>query len=630
MTQRSNKYDITDFSPEYLSTRYPTYRRKRPYGATSYAYLAEEDGFTLSPNIPSICLLEEAFDLIESGMSYRDVTPFLQEALLAPITFMTVNNLYRKHRKPFLRKKTERREMPKQLKLTKKEKNYRTQKATVTREIKKLRELDEQKKIDKQGQEPKTVIPSKSEGIDPIYNIIFQPNDGPQTDFLSAEEQEVLYGGAAGGGKSFGLLADPMRYFAHPNFQGLLLRRTNDELRELKQKSKELYPKAYPGAKWSEVNSTWTFPSGATLWMTYMDKDDDVLRFQGQSYTWIGFDELTHWATPHAWNYLRSRLRTTARDLPIFMRGTTNPGGVGHHWVKKMFIDPAPENTTFPMIDLETEEVLVDPETNEPLIMAKFIPAKLMDNPYLMEDGQYRRNLLSLPESQRKKLLEGDWSVVEGAAFPEFGKNHIIEPFDIPQGWRRFRSCDYGYSSYTSVLWFAIDPGDRLFLYRELYVSKYGPEKLAREILRLERGEKIQYGVLDSSVWAKRGEGPSPAEEMILNGCLWRPSDRSKGSRAQGRIRLHEYLKIDSVTNEPSLFVFNTCRNLISHLPSIPTDPKGSDDIDPSFPMDHDYDALRYGIMSRPRSLSAFEEWAGGVPSVREHSFRPASRSFGY
>lgn len=621
------------FTQAFLDQRYPVYTRKRPYGIVSYAYKAKEDDlYTLIPNLDNIVLLEEAFDLIERGQSYRDVAPYLQEKLLASITPMTVNNLYRKHRKPFIRVKTDRNKAPAQFKLSKKEKNYRAQKSKVTREIKKLRELE----VEKAGRKKAKTTPESEVSLsdaltknDPVYNIVFQPNPGPQTDFIVAEEQEVLYGGAAGGGKSFALLADPARYFHHPEFRGLLLRRTNDELRELKQKSKELYSKAYPGAKWSEVKSEWTFPSGATLWMTYMDRDDDVLRFQGQSYTWIGFDELTHWATPYAWDYLRSRLRTTAKDLPIYMRATTNPGGVGHHWVKKMFIDPAPENQSFDAIDHETEEKLVDREGNA-LFQRRFIPAKLKDNPYLFEDGQYERNLMSLPETQRRKLLDGDWSIVEGAAFPEFGKDHIIEPFEIPNEWRRFRSCDYGYSSYSSVLWFAIDPGDRLYIYRELYVSKYGPEQLAREILRLERGEKINYGILDSSVWAKRGEGPSPAEEMIIQGCHFRPSDRSKGSRAQGRVRLHEYLKIDPVTEEPSLFVFNTCRNLISHLPSIPTDPKGTDDIDPDFPHDHDYDALRYGIMSRPRSFSAFEDWNGGKPSLREPSFRPASRSFGY
>lgn len=633
------KYTVEEV--QVLSERYPEFKKSRPWSKLGYAYkTSEEDELQAVPNWDVIVHLEHLFDLVESGQSYKSLEDYAQELLLAPITGMTLNNLYRKHRKPWNRTKTNRARQPKQLqKLSPLEKKLRAQRKTATQAQNKLRELEAKKQKKKEEQRRVRSSDVRADGVvekrekaEPAVNIVFSPHKGPQTQFLAANEQEVLYGGAAGGGKSYGLLADPMRYFSHPEFSGLLLRRTNDELRELKQKSKDLYPKAFPGAKWSEVNSTWTFPSGATLWMTYMDRDDDVIRFQGLAFSWIGFDELTHWATPYAYNYLRSRLRTTAKDLPVFMRATTNPGGVGHHWVKKMFIDPAPANTPFWIRDLETEEILVDPDTDEPLIRARFIPAKLSDNPSLADDGQYRRNLLSLSESQRRKLLDGDWSVVEGAAFPEFGAKHIVEPFEIPHEWRRFRSCDYGYSSYSSVLWFAIDPGERLYVYRELYVSKYGPEKLAKKVLELERGEKISYGMLDSSVWAKRGEGPSPAEEMIIAGCTWRPSDRSKGSRAQGAIRLHELLKTDEVTNEPSLFVFNTCRNLISHLPSIPSDPKGSDDIDPDFPFDHDYDALRYGIMSRPRAASVlFDEWAQGKPTPPQtYSFRPAQAKFGY
>ena len=131
------------------------------------------------------------------------------------------------------------------------------------------------------------------------------------------------------------MLADPLRGMNNPNFRGIIFRRTNDELRELKSVSKNLWPKAVPGIKWSERDSQWTSPAGATFWMTYLDKDDDVSRYQGQAFSWIGFDELTQWPTPHAWNYMRSRLRTADPSLSLYQRGTTNPGGAGHAWVKK-------------------------------------------------------------------------------------------------------------------------------------------------------------------------------------------------------------------------------------------------------------------------------------------------------
>ena len=166
--------------------------------------------------------------------------------------------------------------------------------------------------------------------------IVFKPNEGPQEEFLSAGERDVLYGGAAGGGKSFALLADPLRFCHNPSHRGLLLRRTLDELTELIDKSRQLYPKAFPGAKFRESKSTWVFPSGATIWFTYLDKDKDVTRFQGQAFNWIGIDEITQYPTPYVWDYLRSRLRTTDPELQqhLYMRCTANPGGVGGWWVK--------------------------------------------------------------------------------------------------------------------------------------------------------------------------------------------------------------------------------------------------------------------------------------------------------
>jgi hypothetical protein len=177
--------------------------------------------------------------------------------------------------------------------------------------------------------------------IEEQHNVIFKPNAGPQTEFLAAGEREVLYGGSAGGGKSYAMLADPLRYMGHPAFQDCCYAILQKNLGNLYLSLKKCIPKIWPGIKWSERKMQWTAPSGARLWMSYLDREDDVLRYQGLAFSWIGFDELTQWATPFAWNYMRSRLRSTAPDLPIFMRATTNPGGRGHHWVKKMFIDPA-------------------------------------------------------------------------------------------------------------------------------------------------------------------------------------------------------------------------------------------------------------------------------------------------
>jgi phage terminase large subunit len=476
-----------------------------------------------------------------------------------------------------------------------------------------------------------TLEAQKSEVEEVQRDIIFEPNPGPQTKFLAATEQEVLYGGAAGGGKSYSLIADPVRYFSNPHARMLIVRRSTEELRELISVSKQLYPRAIPGIKFMERDKTWVAPNGATLWMSYLDRDDDVMRYQGQAFNWIGFDELTQWPSPYAWNYMRSRLRATkASGLPLYMRATSNPGGPGHQWVKKHFIDPGIPNDPFWATD-ENGETICWPSGHsregEPLFRRKFIPATLFDNPYLSEDGMYEANLLSLPEHQRRQLLEGDWDINEGAAFPEFNRRvHVSEPYDIPASWVRFRACDYGYSSYTGVLWFAVVPGsEQLVVYRELYVSKILATDLADMILEIEEGEKIRYGVLDSSLWHNRGDtGPSLAEQMITKGCRWRPADRSRGSRVAGKNEIHRRLQIDDFTEEPRLVIFDHCKNIISQLPSIPLDKKNPEDVD-THSEDHLYDALRYGVQTRPRSnVFDFD------PASQRTGFQASDPTFGY
>ena len=237
--------------------------------------------------------------------------------------------------------------------------------------------------------------------------VVFKPNTGPQTDFLAAPEQDVLYGGSAGGGKSYAMLVDPLRFMHIKEHRALLLRKSMPELRELIDKSRELYPKAFAGAKFREVEKIWRFPSGASLEFGYLDRDADVYRYQGQSYTWIGIDELTQYPTEFPLQYLQSTIKNyKSCNIQCYIRCTANPGGVGGHWVKKRYLDLAPPNESFVQVNDK--------------ITRKFIPARLEDNPYLAEDGKYEQMLQSLPAVQRKQLLEGNWDVAEGAAFVEF------------------------------------------------------------------------------------------------------------------------------------------------------------------------------------------------------------------
>jgi len=200
-----------------------------------------------------------------------------------------------------------------------------------------------------------------------------------------------------------------------------------------------------------------------------------------------------------------------------------------------------------------------------------------------------------------------------------------VEPFDIPNSWPRFRAADYGYGSYSAVLWFAVSPDEQLIVYREMYVSKVLATDLADMILEVESEEKIRYGVLDSSLWHKRGDtGPSLAEQMIVKGCRWRPADRSKGSRVAGKNELHRRLQIDDFTEEPRVVFFSTCHNTIAQLPSLPLDKNNPEDVDTKSE-DHIYDALRYGIMTRPRS-NLFDYNS----DTQRTGFQAADSTFGY
>ena len=442
-------------------------------------------------------------------------------------------------------------------------------------------------------------------------DVIFKANEGPQEDFLAAGETDVLYGGAAGGGKSYAMLVDPLRYAHRPAHRGLIIRRSMPELRELIDKSRELYPKAFPGCKYKEVEKLWNFPSGAKIEFGFLERDADVYRYQGQAYSWIGFDEITHLPTEFAWNYLASRLRTTDSEITCYMRCTANPGGAGATWVKKRYIDPSPPHESFEGADG---------------LSRKFIPARLQDNPFLATDGRYEKMLKALPPTQRQQLLEGNWDVAEGAAFTEFVPQlHVITPFEIPVHWERVKGIDYGYASESACVWGAVDPSDgTLIIYRELYRKGLLGTELAEMITDMEMQDPFSVqGVLDTACWSRTGTtGPTIGETLQRAGHKLRRADKN---RIQGKIQIHEYLKVMQ-SGRPRIQLFNTCPNLIRELQSIPLDKRNPEDVDTHAP-DHAYDALRYLIMSRPRINDTLNQMR---QFHRERVYAPVDSTFGY
>jgi hypothetical protein len=249
-------------------------------------------------------------------------------------------------------------------------------------------------------------------------DIIWEPS-AKQAEFLSAPEDEVLYGGAAGGGKSDALLIDALGLnqsppaIANPRYRALLIRRSFPEVRDLVNRSRMVYPRVCEGAKFREADHEWEFPGGGRIEFNYTESETDVFRFQGREFQWIGVDELTHHPTPAPWHFLRSRLRSPDPNLKKYMRAGTNPGGPGHQWVQEYWqIDAAGSPTSF-------RAEVKDPRTGATShFTRRFIPAKLEDNPHLADSG-YREALLSLPDMQRRAWLDGRWDVVqvEGAIY---------------------------------------------------------------------------------------------------------------------------------------------------------------------------------------------------------------------
>jgi hypothetical protein len=590
---------------------------KRPYGFDSYRDKEGQAWFV--PHKETIEFLAEAIEHIRSGRSVRTVAAWLEDKTQRKLSATRLHKLSWTEEELAERRKDRRKNLtPKQRKI---EDLKNTEKQTRIKAEQAKRRLERAKAGSgiQTGSEPE----SFSDAGQPLErDVAFRPNHGPQTDFLAANEREVFYGGARGGGKTYSLLIAPLRFVDKPTSRALLIRKSMPELRDVIFQTQQLYPKAVPGAKFKTQENTWHFPGGARIEFGYCENLQDVLRYQGQSYSWIGVDELPQYDSPDVWHFLRSSLRSADPSIPLHMRATGNPGNRGSRWVKELFIEPCKPNTRFS----EKVEYELEGRTLSTEITRKFIPASVWDNPYLTQDSSYIAMLASLPEVKRKQFLYGDWDVVEDGAFSEFNRStHVVEPFEVPNGWTRIRAADFGFSSPSAILWGAVDYDNNIWIYRELYVSKVTADQLGRMIREVESGDgKIYDAVLDSSCWARRGDrGPSIAEMLNAEGCRFRPSDRSPGSRISGKIEIHKRLMVDEDTEEPRLRIFENCPNLIRQLNSLPLDKNNPEDVDTKAE-DHAYDALRYMVSSRPTNIrTAFE-------NTPKSTWRPSDNRFGY
>lgn len=461
--------------------------------------------------------------------------------------------------------------------------------------------------------------------------LAWAPQPGPQEAFVQCPMPDVVYGGARGGGKTDGVLGEwaihAERY--GKNAKGLMVRRTQVALEKTLERAKELFRGL---ATWQEQKRRFTWHNGATIYFRYLDRDADADGYQGHDYTRVYVEELTQFANPKPVDKLRATLRSAA-GVPTGFRATCNPGGPGHAWVKTRYIDPGPWTPVKRTFECPfTHRILESTQI--------FIPAKLSDNPQLLEnDPTYVAKLHdSGSESLVRAWLVGDWDIFEGAYFTEWSQaKHVLAPFTIPAHWARICGYDWGSASPFSVGWWAVAseaterpegviPRGALVRYREWYGCARDPsgQAIPNQGLKLtnrEMGEgirqreklpnsndyeKVGSRIADPSIFNVVG-GPSIAEEMGRAGVYFIRAD-NKRTGTDGPISGWAQVRQRLVGQDgrPMLYVFSTCRDFIRTFPALQHDPSHAEDVDTKGE-DHIGDETRYVCMSRP--------WTAASPS---------------
>ena len=440
----------------------------------------------------------------------------------------------------------------------------------------------------------------------------YKPTD-KQRQFHASEADEVLYGGAAGGGKSYAICWDAfMRCMKYPGTHAYLFRRTYPEVEmTLVRTMRRIVPEAL--GKYTAGSHEMKFPNGSAAHFCHLQNEGEgLLKYQGAEIHWLYFDELTHF-TKGMYDYLRTRLRAEKKlGIVPCVRSASNPGGPGHAWVKARFVDSTDCGRR--MLETPVESAVLG---SVAVRRIEYIPALATDNPHITRD--YILELEQKPRALREALLLGKWDAFDGQAFPEFTDDpahyedglftHVIRPFLIPYHWPRYVSFDHGYTRPFSFGVWAVDEDGRAYRYKELYGCVPGeantgvmlpPGEIAEGLSRLLESEFMDglrpTGIADPAIW-DRSRGMSVEEQIrkVFSGVIFHKGDNT---RLPGKMQLHERLKFDE-DGRPMLYVFENCRDFIRTIPSLVYDARRPEDIDTAGE-DHIYDETRYFLMSRP------------------------------
>lgn len=439
----------------------------------------------------------------------------------------------------------------------------------------------------------------------PRLSLRWAPNAGPQTAFLASTAREVLYGGAAGGGKSDAIIMLPFYRIHNPRHRSIILRRTRPQLQEVIDRQQDIYPLVAPGAKWQADKNRWVWPSGAITRMGYMEHEQDRFKFKTDEFDMVLFDELTSF-TLKMYLFMFSRNRTKDRALPPVLRGGTNPGDVGHLWVYERFIAAREPYTVYEA----AEEVEVEGMGKMTLRTTKqFIPAKLADNPSMADRESYIAGLRLMGE-EGEAYLTGDWSAFSGQMFAM--KPKIGPPLPWKPGCMVVRCMDYGFADPTCMYWLMAHPDGTVEIMKELYGPGMTVDMLAWNAARLERDLQVRPMLSVGSVdmFSKKdvgsAEGQSIATMLQARGLWFEPANNE---------RIAGWARLRSLLQRGLLYVREgEAPNLLRTLPNLVRDPNNPDDVKDK-QEDHPAEALRYGVMAMPeRNVSPV---TGHVPPLQ-------------
>lgn len=394
-----------------------------------------------------------------------------------------------------------------------------------------------------------------------------------QIRFFKCKKRFVAYGGARGGGKSWSIrYKSTLLAMKYPGIKIIILRRTYPDL--YRNHIREMMPLLKGIAKYSEKRKEFTFVNGSIIMFGYCQTEHDVDQYQGQEFDVIFLDEATQF-TEYQFSVLIPCIRG-ANDFPKRFYITCNPGGVGHEWVKRLFISKKYRQGE-------------NPDEYD------FIPATTRDNKVLAEkDPNYMKMLDALPDGIREAWRDGNWDVMQGQYYSEFNRAvHVIEPFEIPDTWKRYRTIDYGLDCFA-CLWIAIDERGDYYVYREYAKSDKAIGEGSKEVIELTGKERILYTVAPGDLWGRSQESAKSKADLFREAGL--TLLKGSNNREAGWLALKELLTIKN--GESRIKIFSNCYDLIEHIPALQRDiKKPTDCMTEPHEITHLPDALRYFVL---------------------------------